>query len=186
MSYGIYSLKAELEPCGQLLKRCKKLKPTSRAKKSLEPPKPEGLVLEEVLRIDGFPVSSAGTTETWSSPNSARSRRRRKWPLLLVKPSSVHRSTGKNLSPGNCQGLRWWLWNPSPCPSYFAPLATSSPVLTTSSGVSQQTTAVRCANLQEGPCSMFSHLAGVHFRCTPGALTTLAQLTETQGRVANE
>ena len=39
----VYSLKSELEPSGQLLKRCKKQEPASRSKKSLEPPRPEEL-----------------------------------------------------------------------------------------------------------------------------------------------
>ena len=43
-SYAKYSLKSELEPSGQLLKQCKKQKPASRSKKSLEPPRPEELV----------------------------------------------------------------------------------------------------------------------------------------------
>ena len=43
-SYAKYSLKSELEPSGQLLKRWKKQKPASRSKKSLEPPRPDELV----------------------------------------------------------------------------------------------------------------------------------------------
>ena len=42
-SYAKYSLKLELELSGQLLKRCKKQKPASRSKKSLEPPRLEEL-----------------------------------------------------------------------------------------------------------------------------------------------
>ena len=42
-SYAKYSLKLELELSGQLLKRCKKQKPASRSKKSLEPPRREEL-----------------------------------------------------------------------------------------------------------------------------------------------
>ena len=42
-SYAKYSLKSELEPSGQLLKRCNKQKPASRSKKPLEPPRPEEL-----------------------------------------------------------------------------------------------------------------------------------------------
>ena len=42
-SYAKYSQKSELEPSGQLLKRCKKQKPASRSKRSLKPPRPEEL-----------------------------------------------------------------------------------------------------------------------------------------------
>ena len=42
-SYAKYNLKSELEPSGQLLKRCKKQKPDSRSKKLLVPPRPEQL-----------------------------------------------------------------------------------------------------------------------------------------------
>ena len=103
---------------------------------------------------------------------SSASRKRREWPLLLAKPSSAHGWTGRKLRPGNCHGLPWWLWNLSPCPSFFTPPTTSfPPLLTTSSGASQEMTPVRCASLQEGPCGMFFHPVGVHSRCTYGAIT---------------
>ena len=53
-----------------------------------------------------------------------------------------------------------------------APPTTSfPPLLTTSSGASQEMTPARCASLQRGPCGMFFHPVGVHFRCTHGAIT---------------
>ena len=88
------------------------------------------------------------------------------------------------LRPGNWHGLSWWLWNPSPCPSFYAPSTTSSPaLLTTSSGTSQEMTPARCASLQEGPCGMFFHPVGVHSRCTHGAITDWAEIL---CRVANK
>ena len=59
MSYAKYSLKLELEPNGQLLKWCKKQKPASRSKRSLEPPRLAELA-QEVPRIDGFPRGQQG------------------------------------------------------------------------------------------------------------------------------
>ena len=47
-----------------------------------------------------------------------------------------HGWPGRKLRPGNCHGLPWWLWNLSPCPSFFIPLTTSfSPLLTTAVGL---------------------------------------------------
>ena len=63
-------------------------------------------------------MRTAGAVETWSSPNSTWSRRRRMWPPLLAKRNSGW--TGRELRLGNCHGLRWWLWNPSPRPSFFS------------------------------------------------------------------
>ena len=120
----------------------------------------------------GFPARTAGAVETWSSQNSRWSRKRREWPLLLAKPSSAHGWPGRKLRPGNCHGLPWWLWNLSPCPSFFAPPTTSfPPLLTISSGASQEMTPAWCASLQEGPCGVFCHPVGVHSRCIHGAIT---------------
>ena len=88
------------------------------------------------------------------------------------KSSNACGWTGRELRPRNCHGLPWWLWNPLHCPSFFAPPTTSfPPLLTTSSGASEEMTPARCASLQEGPCGMFSHPVEVHSRCTHVAIT---------------
>ena len=107
--------------------------------------------------------------EIWSSLNSTWLRRRGEWPLLLAKPSSVHGWTGRELRPGNCHGLPWWLWIPSPCPCFFAPPTTSFlPLVTTNCGASQEMTPAECASLQDGPSGVFSHPVGVQSRGSSG------------------